>query len=127
MNGDENVDKVIDLKEYIKDLEEKLLRPEVRTSPEELNKLLADDFVEYGSSGHIFSKNDCISAVGTGVLKLTLRNFDMHTLADDVVLTTFQLIDETRERHTLRSSIWRYRNGRWQLFFHQGTITNLQV
>lgn len=121
-----NMDKTVNLKKYIKGLEEKLLRPEVRTNPEKLNELLADEFFEYGSSGNIFSKNDCIDAVKIGgTFKMTLHNFNMHTLADDVVLATFQINDETRNRHTLRSSIWKYKNGRWQLFFHQGTITNV--
>ncbi|WP_409174547.1 DUF4440 domain-containing protein [Brevibacillus fortis] len=116
-----------DLKQHIRGLEEQLLRPEVRSSPEELNKLLANDFREFGSMGHIFLKSDCIAAVGaSGVFKMTLHNFDMHTLADDAVLATYQIIDETRNRHTLRSSIWKLRNGRWQLFFHQGTIIHLQ-
>lgn len=121
------MDKHTNLKEHIKGLEEKLLRPEVRTSPEELDKLLADEFCEYGSAGSIFVKSDFMGAGGVSAFKMTLHNFDMHALAHDVVLATYQIIDETRNRHTLRSSIWKCRDGRWQLFFHQGTITNLQL
>lgn len=29
--------------------------------------------------------------------------------------------------HTLRSSIWKYRDNRWQMFFHQGTKTNVSL
>ncbi|MBN6188709.1 DUF4440 domain-containing protein [Aneurinibacillus sp. BA2021] len=118
------MDETVNLKEHIQELEKRLLQPEIRTNPKELHELLADEFYEYGSSGSILSKKDCIDAVGVGgVLTLTLHHFTVHTLADDVVLATFQLKDETRNRRTLRSSIWKYRNGRWQLFFHQGTIT----
>ncbi|WP_338753069.1 DUF4440 domain-containing protein [Bacillus sp. FJAT-52991] len=124
------MDRDLNLKEYIKGLDEKLLRPEVRASPEELNNLLADEFFEYGGSGNIFVKSDFTGAAGVGggvELKLTLHNFDMHILADDVVLTTYQIKDETRKQNTLRSSIWKYRNEKWQLFFHQGTLTNLPL
>ncbi len=115
------------LREHLKELEEKLLKPEIRTSPDELNKLLADDFFEYGSSGTIFYKNDCIGEGGVGLLKMTLHNFEIYSLAPDVTLTTYQVVDETRKRNTLRSSIWKFRSGRWQMFFHQGTITPLKL
>ncbi|WP_167374701.1 MULTISPECIES: hypothetical protein [Paenibacillus] len=36
---------------HICELEELLLTTEVRTSPQQLSLLLADDFFEYGSSG----------------------------------------------------------------------------
>jgi hypothetical protein len=114
------------LKEHLKKLEEKLLKPEVRTSPAELNNLLADDFFEYGSSGNIFFKRDCVVDGGIKVFSMTLTNFEIHILASDVVLATYQVHDETRKRITLRSSVWKYRDERWQMFFHQGTITNLQ-
>jgi hypothetical protein len=47
----------MDLKVHIKQLEENLLKPEVRSSGAELKKLLADDFFEIGSSGRILYKN----------------------------------------------------------------------
>jgi hypothetical protein len=47
----------------------------------------------------------------------------LHTLAPDVVLATYRVVDETRKQHTLRSSIWKLKDGRWQMVFHQGTPT----
>ncbi|WHX90473.1 hypothetical protein [Peribacillus simplex] len=46
------------LKEHLYQLEEKLLKSEVCSSPEELSLLLKDDFFEFGSSGNIWSKSD---------------------------------------------------------------------
>jgi hypothetical protein len=112
------------LREHLCQLEERLLKPEIRTSPEELTKLLADNFFEFGSSGNVWYKKDCIGEGGIGVVKMTLHNFEIYSLAPDVALTTYRVIDETRMRHTLRSSIWKFRDGRWQMFFHQGTITD---
>jgi hypothetical protein len=88
---------------------------------------LADDFFEYGSSGNIFFKSNCIGDGGVGVFKMTLNNFELHIRASDVVLATYQVVDDARKRHTLRSPIWKFRDGRWQMFFHQGTITNFQL
>lgn len=110
------------LAEHIRELEEQLLSPEIRTNDAELDRLLADDFFEYGSSGSVCYKKDCVVEGGIGVRELFLSNFQIHPLAEDAVLATYRIEDRTRLQHTLRSSIWRYRNGRWQMFFHQGTV-----
>lgn len=112
------------LKEHLRLLEEMLLRPEIRTSREELTKLLSDDFFEFGSSGNVWRKKDGISEHGIGVVKMTLSDFEIHPLSDDTVLTTYRIFNEVKMEHTLRSSIWKFRDGRWQMFFHQGTKTN---
>lgn len=44
------------LENHLRELEERLLQTDVRKSPEELDQLLADDFVEIGSSGRLFNK-----------------------------------------------------------------------
>jgi hypothetical protein len=49
--------------EIVCDLEEDLLKPEVRRSAERVNCLLADDFIEFGSSGRIFDKRGIIEAL----------------------------------------------------------------
>ena len=43
-------------------LEERLLQPEVRQSAEAVADLLADDFIEFGSSGQVFNKQQIISS-----------------------------------------------------------------
>ena len=110
------------LAEHIRELEERLLSPEIRTNVAELDRLLADDFFEYGSSGNVCYKKDCVVEGGISVRELFLYDFQIHPLAADAVLATYRIEDRTRIQHTLRSSIWRYRDGRWQMFFHQGTV-----
>jgi len=44
-------------------LEERLLRPDVRSSAEQLDKLLADEFIEFGSSGRVFNKEQIIGTL----------------------------------------------------------------
>lgn len=114
------------LSEHICGLEEKLLNPEVRTSPEQLSLLLADDFFEYGSSGRVWHKKDMMGEEGAGMVQLTLSEFALHPLSEEAVLATYRTFNTGNGRYTLRSSIWRYREGRWQMFFHQGTPAAVQ-
>ena len=44
----------------LRNLEEQLLRPEIRKSRERLNELLADGFAEFGSSGRVFDKAEIL-------------------------------------------------------------------
>lgn len=111
------------LNEHLRQLEEQLLKPEIRISPADIEKLLADDFFEFGSSGNVWYKKDCIGEDGLNVRNMILCDFHIHPLSTDVILTTYHLEDKTRMQHTLRSSIWKFIDGRWQMFFHQGTQT----
>ncbi|WP_425805565.1 hypothetical protein ACHOLT_02495 [Desulfitobacterium sp. Sab5] len=83
-------------------IEQRLLHPEVRTSKEDLMVILADDFVEFGSSGHIFYKQQIIEDL-----------IQSHTAQMEI-------------KDSLRSSIWKFIDDRWQIVFHQGTpIVNI--
>ncbi|MNV80981.1 hypothetical protein D3C71_1746160 [compost metagenome] len=113
------------LQKHIRELEELLLTTEVRTSPQQLSLLIADDFFEYGSSGRVWYKKDMMGEEGAGVVKLTLSGFELHPLSEAAVLATYRTLNAENGRYTLRSSIWRFVDGRWQMFFHQGTPTML--
>lgn len=110
------------LKVQLRELEETHINLEVRTSSEELDKILADDFWEIGSSGVKYDKQECLE-LGVVLSEMTIHNYEIQALAPDVVLATYFIEDITRKRNTLRSSIWKYIDSRWQLYFHQGTIT----
>lgn len=114
------------LKEQLKQLEESHINIEVRQSKEELAELLADDFFEIGSSGKMFDKEECLRS-GVFLTEMAIHHYEIRQLATDVVLATYFLTDKTRNRNTLRSSIWKRIEGRWQLYFHQGTITDLRL
>jgi hypothetical protein len=116
--------------ELLRRLEEQLLKPEVRHSADRVGDLLSDDFVEFGSSGGVFNKQQVIEAlVQEGMpdhsSRLSLVDFVARCLAPDVVLVTYRTIQEggpgTRQESRLRSSIWKLIEGRWQMVFHQGT------
>jgi hypothetical protein len=114
------------LADHIRGLEMELLNPGVRSSIEALSELLADDFVEFGSSGRRYSKQDILDTLPTeSGLNFELSDFALRMLAPGVALATYQVLRSTAGgeplRRSLRSSIWVIRDGRWQILFHQGT------
>ncbi|RRV04600.1 nuclear transport factor 2 family protein [Pseudomonas sp. v388] len=106
------------LKENIQELEERLLRREVRSN-ESVAALLADDFVEFGASGQVWNKSEVIAGLKSEVfVARSISNVQVRTLAECVVLLTYVCHSTTT---SLRSSIWRLDGGNWQMTFHQGT------
>jgi hypothetical protein len=107
------------------------LRPDVGSSPEEIAKLLADEFIEFGSSGRVFNKHDIIEALhdehaeGRSPAR-TADGLTVRRLTKVVALVTYRTVSQistTGEKHrTLRSSTWKWIDGRWQMIFHQGTL-----
>lgn len=110
-------------------LEERLLRADVRQSLAELDALLADDFLEFGSSGRIYNKRQVLGALQhEAPATNSITAFRAKVLAPNVVLVTYQArrsgTTETATAHSLRSSLWQFLDGRWQIIFHQGTTSN---
>ena len=78
--------------EQIRRLELRLLDPEVRASPGELSRLIADDFVEFGSSGRVYDKQGVIASLqGEMGVSFSVRDFQARILASDVVLATYRI------------------------------------
>ncbi len=106
-------------------LEERLLRPEIRQSPAVLVTLLDDQFVEFGSSGQTYDKGSIIKALlSEQTVRMSISEFRSTTLAPGLALVTYRVVahlPDGRERHSLRSSIWRFTDGSWRMIFHQGT------
>jgi len=109
---------------HLQQLEEELLRADVRHDPQRLAALIADDFREFGTSGRVFDKASILSELATeSPAQLSLTDFACQQLAPNAALVTYrsQRADATGARHALRSSVWIYRDSRWQVLFHQGT------
>lgn len=102
----------------IRKLELSLLDPIVRQSPEQLNKLIADDFLELGSSGKVYNKQHCLEP-DENIRQFAVKDFDVKELSDGIVLATYKSIEDGSI--SLRSSIWRRYGDGWQIVFHQGT------
>lgn len=107
----------------LKGLEEELLVPAVRKSTR-LTELLADEFIEFGSSGRIYTKSDLVAVLqAESPVAQTTSDFKVTILAPDVALLTYRILRHSQPAvQTLRSSVWRRAKGHWQMVFHQGTI-----
>lgn len=107
-------------------LEEQLLKPEVRSSPGSVAPMLSDKFAEFGSSGHVWDKEEVIRELQQNpAMRASLTHFKAMGLALDIVLATYRITilapPNEPQIQSLRSSIWQRIDGRWQLVFHQAT------
>lgn len=80
------------LKQTIYHLECSHLKPNVRVSTEELSTILADDYFEFGSSGHIWKRSDYAGDHPLSPDRFVISNFDIHVLAPDCVLATYHIL-----------------------------------
>jgi hypothetical protein len=77
--------------EALLELEQRLLEPQVRRNRSSVAALLADDFVEFGSSGRTFDKQQTLELLGSGAeVQLELTGFRARALGSGVVLVTLQ-------------------------------------
>jgi len=112
---------------HLRRLEEQLLLPQTRASSKRVAALLADDFIEFGSSGRVFGKQQILALLRNETpVKRSLSRFESIALSGNIVLVRYRAtrrMGRGRSVRTLRSSIWRRTNGQWQMVFHQGTLT----
>ena len=113
----------------LRELEERLLQPDVRKSAKDVMDLLADEFIEFGSSGRVFDKQQIINSLqNESIESLTQRSiteFKTLVLAAGVVLVTYRVVRHLSGEelvNSLRSSIWKLNNAHWKMIFHQGTL-----
>ncbi len=113
---------------HLQELEQRLFQPEVRRSATELDRLLAEDFIEFGASGKIYDKRAIIDSLASEPpMRISLADFKAVMLAPEIVLVTYRALIESPPgappTHSLRSSIWVRQDGAWRMRFHQGTPT----
>jgi hypothetical protein len=106
-------------------LEQQLLQHSTRRHATALTSLLAEGFREFGSSGRIYTRKQIIDALAAESPRtITLSDPLCQQLAEDIALLTYRSTRTTALKTTsqaLRSSIWVYRDNRWQMIFHHGT------
>ena len=108
------------------ELETSLHKRQIRNCADAASALLADVFIEFGSSGKVWNKASIIESMQREKLdpQITVADFIAQELAPDVVLVTYiskRVTEDPLAASTLRSSIWKLLNGKWQMIFHQGT------
>ena len=91
---------------------------------EDASSLIADDFVEFGASGRVWTKAEVIAAMSQWQpVERIVGDFKVLELSPSVCLVTYKVIGTNRQPapFSLRSSIWRSNGERWEIVFHQGT------
>ena len=115
------------LAEQLLEYETKLLDPLLRRRPDALASLLAEDFLEFASSGRTYDKKQVLYRISRHVpAQLTIEEFRVVELAPTIALATYRARTESTEkkgeRYSLRSSLWVQRAEAWKIVFHQGTL-----
>ncbi len=115
------------LAETIKRLEKSLQLPDFRKNPAELNKLIADEFIEIGKSGKVWNKSGIIEVlINESSTEITMTDFALSALSENLVLVIYTAGQITKdgspEVKSMRSSIWKLFNNEWKIIFHQGTL-----
>ncbi len=102
-------------------LEESLWRPASRFNPSYMDRVLADDFFEFGRSGRIWSRQDIIDTEPREIgAELPLAGFAVHVIGPQAALVTYRSVEVGRGVSN-RASVWRRTESGWKLVFHQGT------
>ncbi|HVN83698.1 MAG TPA: DUF4440 domain-containing protein [Candidatus Binatia bacterium] len=110
------------VEQLLEGYERSLLDPSVRKS-EVVSALLADSFVEFGSSGRVCTKAQVVASLrAESPVAVSASQFEVRLLASHIALVTYRAQSHTEPPiHTLRSSLWQHCEGKWQIVFHQGT------
>ena len=86
-----------------------------------VEELLADEFVEIGSSGSVYDKSQALAAIrAEPSRRIPIQEFGVRSLTPDVALATYCAAG------SLRSSIWIRSGGSWRIVFHQGTPSSCE-
>jgi len=90
------------------------------------NTVFADDFLEFGQSGKVYTRDQAISGPATEQTfdaQLPLDNLTFRALTSDVIHLTYNshVTYDGFTVHARRSSIWTKTNDGWVMRFHQGT------
>ena len=83
---------------------------------------MADEFCEFGKSGRVYDKPAILKSLAAeppGHPLIESSEYVLTPISADAALLTYRSISAGAT--ALRSSLWIYRDARWQMLFHQGT------
>jgi hypothetical protein len=110
-------------------LEAELHPPAIRADGERVSRLLHAEFEEIGRSGNVHSRQSTLAALKSEARpdEIAADGYAATQIGPGIALLTYRSAcrqqDGSLARHTLRSSLWVFCAGRWQLRYHQGTPT----
>ena len=111
---------------HLRACEEALLDPAVRRDRARVSALLAEDFLEFGSSGRVWLREDILELLASeDYTRPAMEDFKCDWIGEGVALVTYRTVrvdlDSGQRSVALRSSIWIKESGEWRVRFHQGT------
>jgi hypothetical protein len=111
---------------HLIDRERALLDPAVRRDCALVSELLAEGFLEIGSSGNVWSREQILELLAAEDYRQpAMEDFKCALIAEGVALVTYRTVrmdTQSGDRTTtVRSSLWTKQSGRWRVRFHQGT------
>lgn len=121
---------MLNIEKQLQKLEEQLTQPAFRHDRQVASSLLADEFREFGSSGRIWDKEQALDSLrNEASARFSVADFEAAVLCPGIALVTYRAVRHSlasgENSTSLRSSLWIWRDGRWQMLFHQGTpVTN---
>jgi len=105
--------------------EKRLLSVDTRSIVETIDILLADDFLEIGASGAVYDKAKIRRLLPLETpTQRTLSHFSLLCRENDTAVVIYRVVREAEDlppAETARSSVWVFRDKRWQMRYHQGT------
>ncbi|MHB8065500.1 MAG: nuclear transport factor 2 family protein [Ruminiclostridium sp.] len=119
------------IKEHLLQLENDLLKSEIRKSSQIISEILANDFIEFCSnvSEYHYKNGDVFQEQSNNnILHWEILNFEIKELSNDCILAMYKVINHNEvdktKKYSLRSSIWKNYDGKWEILFHQGTLSS---
>jgi hypothetical protein len=104
-------------------LELEMINNDSKRNIDKLNAIIADEFIEFASSGNIYTKSNILEILPkTENLQINIYDFRIMELNDGIILATYKT-EKVCENPVIaiRSSIWKNFSGYWKIIFHQGT------
>jgi hypothetical protein len=112
--------------EQLQQLEESLWKAETRFDKKYMEKLLADDFFEFGRSGKTYTREEILHHPQQEIhAQFPLKEFQVHEISPTIFLVSY--ISEVQYEELEignRSSLWENTKEGWKLRFHQGTAVS---
>jgi hypothetical protein len=108
--------------ERLRELELSLWQAPTCFDSDYMNRVLAEDFTEFGRSGRVYAREDTL-AVPPQPIDARLTDMAFRALGESAALVTYRTHVRDGEETLVgnRSSVWSRAGAGWQLRFHQGT------
>ncbi len=115
----------MEMAEQLRQLEQDLLSSSVRKNIGRVSTLLTDDFCEFGRSGKVYTKAEILALLqAEEAIDVAMKEYVCRPVAENAALVTYRSERAHGDQPALvalRSSLWVFRDARWQILFHQGT------